>query len=145
MSEQVIIKALIPEEIISTGGIDIGQTPFVNHQIPLKLGIRPIAHPPYRLNQERKDFLEQEIDKMLEKGIIQTSESLWASPIVIVPKKIGDLRICVNYRLLNTITVTDIYPIPNMQDQLENFRTARYFTTLDLASRYWQVKMHPEE
>ena len=82
---------------------------------------------------------------MLEKGIIQTSESPWASPIVIVPKKTGDLRICVDYRLLNSVTVTDRYPIPNMQDQLENFRTARYFTVLDLASGYWQVKMHLDD
>ena len=143
--EQEIVKALIPREIISTGGIDIGQTPFVNHQIPLKPNTRPIAHPPYRLNQERKDFLEKELDKMLEKGIIQTSESPWASPIVIVPKKTGDLRICVDYRPLNSVTVTDRYPIPNMQDQLENFRTAKYFTALDLASGYWQVKMHPDD
>ncbi|CAI2201094.1 1055_t:CDS:1, partial [Funneliformis geosporum] len=92
--EQITVKALIPKEIISTRGTDIGQTPYVNHQIPLKLGVRPIAHPPYRLNQERKDFLEKEIDKMLETGIIQTSESPWASPVVIVPKKTGDLRIC---------------------------------------------------
>ena len=97
------------------------------------------------MNQERKDFLEAEIDKMLEKGIIQTSESPWASPVVIVPKKTGDLRICVDYRPLNAITVTDSYPIPNMQDQLENFRTAKFFTALDLASGYWQVKMHPED
>ncbi|CAI2186582.1 13254_t:CDS:2, partial [Funneliformis geosporum] len=64
MIEQVTVKALILKEIISTGGTDIGQTPYVNHQIPLKLGVKPIAHPPYRLNQERKDFLEKKIDKI---------------------------------------------------------------------------------
>jgi len=89
--------------------------------------------------------LEREIDKMLEKGIIQTSESPWASPIVIIPKKTEDLKIYVDYRPLNSVTVTDRYPIPNMQDQLKNFRTAKYFTALDLASGYWQVKMHPDD
>ena len=68
--EQEIVKALIPREIISTGRIDIRQTPFVNHQIPLKPNTRPITYPLYRLNQERKDFLKKELDKMLEKGII---------------------------------------------------------------------------
>ena len=86
-----------------------------------------------------------EINQMLDKGIIRESESPWASPIVIVPKKTGDLRICVDYRPLNNIIITDSYPISHMQDQLENFRTAKYFTALDLASGYWQVAMHPDD
>ena len=82
---------------------------------------------------------------MLEKSIIQPSESPWASPVVIVPKKTGDLRICIDYRSLNNVTITDSYPIPHVQDQLESFRTAKYFTALDLASGYWQVEMDPKD
>jgi len=114
--EQQQIINQIPEDIISTTGNDLGSTQLICHKIPLGPDARPIAHPPYRLNQEKKDFLMNEINQMLDKGIIRESESPWASPVVIVPKKTGDLRICVDYRPLNNITITDSYPIPHMQD-----------------------------
>ena len=108
--EQQQIINQIPEDIISTTGNDLGSTQLICHRIPLEPDARPIAHPPYRLNQEKKDFLMNEINQMLDKGIIRESESPWASPVVIVPKKTGDLKICVDYRPLNNITITDSYP-----------------------------------
>ena len=74
-SEQKNIISLIPQEIISSSGTDLGQTSYINHQIPLQPNIKPIAQHPYRLNAVRKEFLEKEIEKMLDKGIIQPSES----------------------------------------------------------------------
>jgi predicted aspartyl protease len=135
--EQKYIISLLPKEVIFTSGTDIGRTLFINHQIPLQPNTKPNAQHPYRLNAIRKEFLEKEIKKMLDKGIIQPSESPWASPVIIVPKKTGDLRICIDYRSLNNVTITDSYPIPHVQDQLESFRTAKYFTALDLVSGYW--------
>ena len=73
--EQKQIIGQIPEEIISTTGNDLGSTQLICHRIPLESDARPIAHPPYRLNQEKKDFLMNEINQMLEKGIIRESES----------------------------------------------------------------------
>ena len=82
---------------------------------------------------------------MEKQGIIRKSASPWASPVVIVDKKDGDKRICIDYRKLNKVTKADSYPLPRIDDMLESFRNATWFTTLDLASGYWQVAMHEED
>jgi hypothetical protein len=79
---------------------------------------------------------------MEKQGLIIKSMSSWASPVVIVDKKEGEKRLCVDYRKLNAITKKDVYPIPRIADLLESFRSASWFTTLDLASGYWQVMMN---
>ena len=71
---------------------------------------------------------------MLEKGIIQPSSSPWASPIVLVPKKDGQLRFCIDYRKLNSVTKKDQYPLPRTEDILNTLGGMCYFSTLDLAS-----------
>lgn len=67
--------------------------------------------------------------------------SPYSAPIVLAPKKTGELRFCVDYRKLNAMTVKDNYPIPRMDDILDRFYGAQYFTTLDLFSGYWQIKV----
>ena len=85
---------------------------------------------------------------MLELGMIQESKSNWSSPIHIVEKlkkeSVGELRFCVDYRKLNKKTKRDLYPLPRIQDILDKFKGASYFTTLDLASGFHQVEMKPE-
>lgn len=83
------------------------------------------------------------VDDMLKKGIVQPSTSAWASPIVLVPKRDGTLRFCVDYRKLNAMTKKDVYPLPRIDDILDTLGNSRYFTTLDLASGYWQIEMDP--
>ena len=73
---------------------------------------------------------------MLEKEIIRESFGPWSSPVVLVPKKNRQMRICIDYRKLNAITEKDVYPLPTIQEILNSFNGASWFTSLDLASRY---------
>ena len=85
------------------------------------------------------------LDNMLDKDIIQPSVSPWASPVVLVPKKDGTLRFCVDYRQLNSITSKDAYPLPRIDETLDTLAGSVWFTTLDLISGYWQVEVKPED
>ncbi len=78
------------------------------------------------------------VDDMLAQGVIEESQSPWASPFVLVKKKDGNLRFCVDYRQLNRVTKLDVFPLPRI-DTLDLLSGSKYFTTLDLASGYWQV------
>ena len=81
---------------------------------------------------------------MLEKGVIEPGYSPWSSPIVLVRKKDGSLRFCVDYRKLNAVTQFDSYPLPRIDETLDHLSGAQWFTTLDLISGYWQVGLTPE-
>src|SRR5256885_9279197 len=82
---------------------------------------------------------------MEAKQLIRKSMSPWASPVVIVEKKDGTKCFCVDYRRLNHTTKSDRFPLPRIDELLESFRTANWFTTIDLASGYWQVEMAEED
>ena len=103
----------------------------------------PSSSPPYRLPHARRPIVQKEIKKMLREGIIQPSHSPWAAPIVLVPKKDGSLRICVDYRKLNAVTTPDSFPNPRVEDLLDGMSSAKFITILDLARGYWQVPMEP--
>lgn len=89
----------------------------------------------------RRQTVSEMIDAMENQGVVQPSASPWASPVVLVPKKGGSLRFCVDYRRFNAITWKDIYPLPRVDDILDALGEARYFSSLDLASGYWQVEL----
>ena len=78
---------------------------------------------------------------MLEKRVIQPSDSPWSSPIVLVKKKDGSVRFCIDYRKVNAITRKDAYPLPRVDDTLDTLAGSRLFTTLDLKNGYWQVEV----
>ena len=81
------------------------------------------------------------LQDMQEKDVIQPSSSPWASPIVLVQKKDGSARFCVDYRKLNAVTIKDAYPLPRIDDTLDTLAGSKWFSTLDLLSGYWQVEM----
>ena len=83
--------------------------------------------------------LRDHIHKLLEEDLISPSNSPWAAPIVVVRKPDGSIRSCVDYRQLKSKTVKDAYPIPRIEEAIDNMSKAKYFTTLDLAAGYWQV------
>ena len=82
---------------------------------------------------------------MLEQRVIQPSHSPWASPVVLVIKKDSTLRFCVDYRRLNQVTKKDAYPLPRIDDSLDSVAGSCWFSTLDLASGYWQTEVHPDD
>lgn len=91
--------------------------------------------------QELLTKFKQEIMELLEAGLIliKPSQSAWASPIVLVPKKDGTLRLCIDYQRLNRIMVSDPYPMPRIDDLLDGLGQAQFISTLDLMEGYWQV------
>ena len=112
-----------------------GKTTQACHHIPTKG--QPIHVPPRRVPADYRGEVERQINEMLEQGIITQSSSPWMAPAVFVPKKSGDLHICIDYRELNKQTTKDAYPLPlpdEVQDRLEG---STIFSTLDLHSGYW--------
>lgn len=77
---------------------------------------------------------------MQDDGVIQPSNSLWASAVVLVHKN-GALPMCVDYHHLNSVTKLDVYTLPRIDDLLDQLESARYFTTLDLSAGFWQIRM----
>ena len=94
---------------------------------------------PYAARQE----IARQIEEMQRNGVIQPSQSPWSSPVVLVKKKDGSQRFCVNYRELNSVTKVDMFPLPRIDDLLDQLGESRYFSTLDLASGFWQIPVHP--
>ncbi|GBM26318.1 Retrovirus-related Pol polyprotein from transposon 297 [Araneus ventricosus] len=105
----------------------------------------PIKQYPRRLPLARKEEADNLVKEMVDNGIIEESSGPWASPIVLVKKKDGSTRFCVDYRKLNEITKKDSYPLPRIDDTLDALNGSQWFTTLDLKSGYWQVEIRPED
>ena len=131
-------------DIFSQHQCDYGHTTSLTHDIPL---IDPVPFRlPYRrippaMYEDVKDMLRD----MKETGVICPSKSPYASPIVIAGKKDGTLRFCIDYRKLNAKTVQDGYPLPRIEEALDSLGKARFFSTLDLTSGYWQVEVAEED
>ena len=106
------------------------------HQI--RTGTAGPAHQqPYPNAWREREIIQQHVDKMSARGIIEPSTSPWSSPIVLAKKKDGDWRFCVNYRNLNAITTKDVYPLPRIESTLARLHGARIFTIMDLECGYW--------
>ena len=103
----------------------------------------PIKQPARRMPYAARQEVARHIQKMQEANIIQPSSSPWSSPIVLVKKKDGTLRFCVDYRRLNSVTKADTFPLPRMDDISDQLRNCKFFSTLDLKSGYWQIRVHP--
>ena len=89
-------------------------------------------------------MVQAELKAMVEMGVIEESNSAWCSPIVLVGKKDGSIRFCVDYRKVNEVSRFDAYPMPRVDELLDRLGTARFFTTLDLTKGYWQIPLSPE-
>ena len=122
---------------------ELGSTSLTEHEIDTG-DAQPIKQLPRRLPNVLKSVVQEQVSEMLQNDVIRPSHSPWASPIVLVRKKDNTWRFCVDYRKLNDITIKDSYMIPQVNDLLDTLSGQQYFTTLDLASGYWQVKVAEE-
>ena len=128
------------QDVFAKSDVDIGRTNKVRH------GINTGDHPPLKERPRRFPLKEQEeidrqIKQLLDTGMIEPSDSPWASNVVLVKKKDGTKRFCIDYRRLNKVTIKDAYPIPRIDDSLDALGGSKWFSTLDLASGYWQVEL----
>ena len=104
-------------------------------------GARPFKEPVRRLNNEKKRIADEQIKEMVKQGIIQRSNSPFASAIVLVKKGDGTYRFCIDFRKLNDITVKDSFPLPRIDESLDKLGSAKYFTSLDMGSAFWQIEL----
>ena len=118
-----------------------GKTDLAEHTIHLKEYTHPIRQSPYRLPHAYREDVQRELADMLQADIIEPSDSEWASPVVLVPKKDGSTRFCIDYRRLNAVSTQSAYPTPRVEDLVDQLGKAKFLTTLDLTRGYWQVPL----
>lgn len=116
-----------------------------DHRIPLVDGARPVNIRPYRYTPELKSEIERQVPEMLASGVISPSTSPFASPIILVRKKDGSWRLCVDYRHLNMLTLKTKYPLPVIDELLDELSGASWFSKLDLRAGYHQIRLAPGE
>ncbi|MES9880251.1 MAG: RNase H-like domain-containing protein [Sedimenticola sp.] len=144
--QQSKLEGLIREyaDTFSRGPNDLGRTDKIHHQI--RTGdATPIKQTTRRVPIHKRDEVRRLVGEMSDQGIIRPSSSPWGSPIVLAQKKDGSTRFCIDFRKVNEVTKSDAYPIPRIDETLESLAGSKYFSTLDLASGYWQVELDPKD
>lgn len=126
------------KDCFSSGLKDLGFTNATEMVIELN-DVEPVVYRPYRMSYGERALVRDMVQEMMHAGIVTESTSSYASPIVLVKKKTGEKRLCVDYRALNKRTKKDHYPLPLIDDQLDRLAGNKLFTSLDLASGYYQI------
>ena len=116
-----------------------------DHRIPLKEGISAVNVRPYRHSTLQKDVVEKMTQELLNSGLVQHSSNPFSSPVVLVKKKDGTWRMCIDYRELNKSTIKDKYPIPVIEELLDELYGSTLFSKIDLRAGYHQIRMHPPD
>ena len=140
---QIFMKLLSNyRDIFALGIKDLSGCKLGTHSIRT-LDVPPIFQHPYRISHTEREYLKNEIKLLMDHGIIEPSDSAWSSPVILVPKSNGKKRLCIDYRKLNSVTISETFPVPLVLDILERLGDSDWFTTLDMASGYWQVLIEP--
>ena len=132
------------EGVFSKGDSDIGTATIGEHHIKL-YDYTPIYQRPRRFPEPVSDEIEKQCQELNALDIIEPSSSPWSSPVVPVRKPDNSIRLCVDYRKLNKVTIQDRFPMPNLSDAVYSLHGVKYFTSLDLVKGYYQLKMAPED
>lgn len=137
-------------DIFFLEGDKLSSTNAVQHKINTFSNKAPVFVKPYRLPHSQTQIINQQVQQMLADNIIEQSNSPYNAPLLLVPKKNDKdeqtkWRVVVDFRKINEITIADAYPLPNITEILDQLGRSKYFTTLDLASGYHQIPMHPDD
>jgi len=144
--ERLVMAQLLSEYkgVFSCGDHDMGLTEAVCHEIPLAAGTMPIREPTRRLGPEKEMKVSRQVQDLLNLDLIEPGHGVWSSPVVLVWKKDGSWRFCVDYCRQNSVTIQDTYPLPRIDESLNALAGNKFSSTLDLLSGYWQVPLSPE-
>ena len=132
------------KDIFSRTKSDIGFCDQITHEIDTGT-TRPINMRCHRIPWNLEQKVDTRVNEMLENGVITESSSPWNSPIVVVAKKDGDIRLCIDYRKLNAVTKRPIYPMPDAQQLFNSLEGTKFYSSLDLSSGYYQVPMDEKD
>ena len=141
--ERTLLLNLIRDyhDIFALEESDRGETDLI--QLEVDTGdVTPIKQPTRRMPFAAREEVAKQLRKMRQMQVVQPSKSPWSSPVVLARKKDGSHRFCIDYRGLNAVTKGDSFPLPRIDDLLDDLGNARYFSTLDLASGFWQIPVH---
>ena len=108
-------------------------------------GTSPPNRAPYRVSAAQQEEIMSQVNKLLEKGLIQLSSSPYCSPVLLVQKKDGSWRMCIDFRALNKNTIKNRFPIPRIDDVLDKLQGSAFFSRIDLKSGYHQIRIKPED
>ena len=117
----------------------------VKFRIDLQPGTKPISKTPYRMPPPKLEIVQGEVEDLLGCGLVRNSFSPWGAPVLLVDKKDGTKRLCIDYRELNRVTVKNHYPIPRIDDLFDQLAGAGVFSKLDLRSGYHQLRVREED
>jgi hypothetical protein len=130
--------------VFSTGPEDLGRTSLMYHRIETG-DSAPIRQQMRRIPHEHISVLKSEVEKLQRAGAVVPSTSPWASPTILVKKKDGSMRLCIDYRKVNSVSKKDAHPLPRIEDIFDTLSGSQFFSTLDLAMGYHQVEVHPDD
>ena len=114
---------------------------FITHDIELLPGVHPIRQHYYRVNLDKRNLMKKEVEYLLKHKLAVPSKSPWASPCLLVPKANGKVRLCTDFRKLNSVTVKDSYPLPRIDDILDSVGNSKFLTQIDMLKGYYQIAL----